>query len=37
MTFARGFAESATSGEKSVKLADTPDSVHRGCPRRDRH
>jgi hypothetical protein len=22
---------------KSVKLADTPDSVHAGCPTRDRH
>ena len=26
------------SGEmKSVKSADTPDSVHFGCPKRDRH
>jgi len=24
-------------GKKSVKLADTPDSVHAGYPTRDRH
>ena len=36
-TYRSKYLECLSGEMKSVKSADTPDSVHFGCPKRDRH